>query len=138
MARPLHRRVSWIRAARSRWPSDAASGHAPGQDQATQERAFEPSQPLHAAAPDARRLADRVKTRNRPVLAGLHATLQVHGDAAETLAAHDELANGDERHGALVEDCLRLADAYAVAAILPHLGDTPQLRVLPLRAAGDL
>src|SRR5262249_56871387 len=103
MARPLHRRVSWIRAARSRWPSDAASGHAPGQDRAAQERAFEPSQPVHAAAPEARRLADRVKTRNRPVLSGLHATLQVHGDAAETLAAHHEHANAHDSHGPLLE-----------------------------------
>src|SRR5262249_24121713 len=112
--------------------------HAPGQDRAAQERAFEPAQTVYASAAEARRLADRVKARNRPVLAGLHATLQVRDNAAEAFAAHDELANGDERHSAFVENCLRFADAYAVAAILPQLGDAPQLRVPRRRTACDL
>src|SRR6266568_7221443 len=109
MARPRRRRHSWIAATGSRRPPDAASGHAPGEDRGAQEGAFEPAQAVHAAAAEAGRLADRVEARHRLVRAAEHATLEIRGDAAEALAAHDELANGDERHRALVEDFLRLA-----------------------------
>src|ERR1700688_1049305 len=99
MTRPRRRRRSWIAVLRSRRPPDAASGHAPGEDRAAEEGAFESAQAVHAAAAEARRFADRIEPGDRPIAVGQHPAFQIRGDAAETLAAHDELANGDERHG---------------------------------------
>src|SRR5260370_42034758 len=138
MARPRRRRHSWIAATGSRRPPDAASGHAPGEDRAAQEGAFESAQAVHAAAAEARRLADRVEPGDRLIAVGQHAAIEIRGDAAETLAAHDDLANGDERPGALIEDRLRFADAHAVGAILAQLRDAPQRRaVVQFRPARD-
>src|SRR5229473_8386450 len=124
IVRPMRR--PRIAVPRSRRPPDAAPGHAPGENRAAEERTFQSAQAVHAAAAEARRLADRIEAGNGLIFAGQDAALEIRGDAAETLAAHDELANGDERHGALVEDRLRFADAHAVGAILAQLGDAPQ------------
>src|SRR5262245_37399563 len=108
--------------ASSRRPADAAPGHAAGEDRAAQERTFKSAQPVHAAAAEARGFADRIEARNGLARAVEHAALQIRSDASETLAAHDERANGDERQRALVEDFLRLADPHAVAAVFPQFG----------------
>src|SRR5260370_7598624 len=128
MVRPMRRHRARIAVTRSRRPPDAAPGHAPGETRAAQEGAFQSAQAVHAAAAEARRLADRIEAGDGLIFAGQDAALEIRGDAAETLAAHDQLANGDERHGALVQDRLRFADAHAVAAILAHLAAPPHLR----------
>ena len=115
------------------------SGNAPGKDAAAEESAFQRAQAVAAAAAEAGRLAGRIEPRDGLAGGIQHAAAEVGLDAAQALAADDELADGDERQRLVVENALRLAGADAVAFPLPQVRDALQLFVLgAFRAARDL
>jgi hypothetical protein len=92
-----------------------------------------PPPPKPAASPAAYKagMARRRASSTRHVQVGL--------DAAEALAADDELADREQRPRLRVEDLLELAGAQAIALPVAHIGDAPQLLVVVEGlAAGDL
>jgi len=105
------------------------------QHAAAEEGAFEGAQAVHAATAKAGGLANGIQAVDRLAAAIQRAAGEIGLDAAEALAADDELADRDQRHGLAIEDGLALAGAQAIAAITAQEGDATQLFVV-LEALG--
>src|SRR5690606_15316570 len=116
-----------------------ASGDAPRQDAAAEERALERSLAVDAATAEARGFAHGVEPRDVLAVGLEHAAGEIGADAAEALAREDELADGDERPRLGIEDLLVLRGADLVAAVLAEIGDPAELLVVVIgRPALDL
>src|SRR5689334_988240 len=105
------------------------AGGAPAEDAAAEERAFERTQSVNAAAAKPGGFAHRVKTGQRLAVESEHARLQISLNAAETFARQYEFTNGDQRARFRIINLRKLAGAYAVAAVLARVRDAAQLVV---------